>query len=162
MSRCSITAAEAGGANVCAFLDMLAWSEGTDKPGQPTKDRGYDVLVGGGLFTDFSRHPNILVQVRPGLASTAAGRYQLLHRYFRPYASMLRLSDFGPLAQDRIALQQIRERRALPMIQTGAIADAIAACSNICASLPGNTYGQFMHKADRLIEQFRLAGGSTS
>ena len=30
-----------------AFLDMIAYSEGTDNGRQPTKDRGYDVIVGG-------------------------------------------------------------------------------------------------------------------
>jgi muramidase (phage lysozyme) len=44
-----------------AFLDMLAWSEGTDKKGQPTNNRGYDVIVGGSLFTDYSDHPRKLV-----------------------------------------------------------------------------------------------------
>ena len=43
------------------FLDMLAWSEGTmldvRKPGNP----GYDVIVGGELFTDYSDHPRKLV-----------------------------------------------------------------------------------------------------
>ena len=35
-----------------AFLDMLAWSEGTDNGRQKT-EYGYDVIVGGGeLFTD--------------------------------------------------------------------------------------------------------------
>ena len=35
-----------------AFLDMLAWSEGTDN-GPQTRNRGYDVIVGGELFTDY-------------------------------------------------------------------------------------------------------------
>ncbi len=34
-----ITAQQAGGVNVVVFLDMLAWSEGTDKSSQTTKDR---------------------------------------------------------------------------------------------------------------------------
>ena len=34
-----------------AFLDMLAWSEGTDNGRQKTRNRGYDVIVGGELFT---------------------------------------------------------------------------------------------------------------
>ena len=29
-----------------AFLDMLAWSEGTDNGRQKTRNRGYDVIVG--------------------------------------------------------------------------------------------------------------------
>ena len=34
-----------------AFLDMLAWSEGTDNGrSQKTRNHGYDVIVGGELF----------------------------------------------------------------------------------------------------------------
>ena len=41
-----------------AFLDMLAWSEGTDNGhNQKTRNHGYDVIVGGELFTDYSDHP---------------------------------------------------------------------------------------------------------
>ena len=36
-----------------AFLDMLAWSEGTDNGRQKTRNHGYDVIVGGELFTDY-------------------------------------------------------------------------------------------------------------
>ena len=35
-----------------AFLDMLAWSEGTDNGRQKTRNHGY-VIVGGELFTDY-------------------------------------------------------------------------------------------------------------
>jgi muramidase (phage lysozyme) len=63
-----------------AFLDMLAWSEGTDNGRQKTRNHGYDVIVGGELFTDYSDHPRKLVTLNPKLKSTAAGRYQLLSR----------------------------------------------------------------------------------
>ena len=33
-----------------AFLDMLAWSEGTDNGRQKTRNHGYDVIVGGGYL----------------------------------------------------------------------------------------------------------------
>ena len=36
---------------------MLAWSEGTDNGRQKTRNHGYDVIVGGELFTDYSDHP---------------------------------------------------------------------------------------------------------
>ena len=49
-----------------------------------------------------------------------------------------------------MALQQIKERGALPMIDRGDIRQAIDRCSNIWASLPGAGYGQFEHKADSL------------
>ena len=40
-----------------AFLDMLAWSEGTDNGRQKTRNHGYDVIVGGELlqFLDASQ-----------------------------------------------------------------------------------------------------------
>ena len=66
-----------------AFLDMLAWSEGTDNGRQKTRgNHGYDVIVGGRLFTDYSDHPRKLVTLNPKLKSTGAGRYQLLFRWW--------------------------------------------------------------------------------
>ena len=55
-----------------AFLDMLAWSEGTDGGRQKTRNHGYDVIVGGELFTDYSDHPRKLVTLNPKLKSTRA------------------------------------------------------------------------------------------
>ena len=61
----------------------------------------------------------------------------------------------SPKSQDAVALQQIKERGALPMIDRGDIRQAIDRCSNIWASLPGAGYGQFEHKADSLIAKFK-------
>ena len=72
----------------------------------------------------------------------------------------LGLKDFSPKSQDAVALQQIKERGALPMIDRGDIRQAIDRCSNIWASLPGAGYGQFEHKADSLIAKFKKAGGT--
>lgn len=103
-----ITASKAGGVNVVAFLDMLAWSEGTDNGKQATKDRGYDVIVGGQLFKSYADHPRVLVDLpKLKIQSSAAGRYQLLRRYHDAYKKTLGLKDFSPLSQDLIALQQI-------------------------------------------------------
>lgn len=145
-----------------AFLDMLAWSEGTDNGLQPTKNHGYDVIVGGSLFTDYADHPRKLITLNPRLKSTAAGRYQLLARYWDAYRKQLGLNDFSPANQDAVALQQIKERGALPMIDRGEIRQAIDRCSNIWASLPGAGYGQFEHKADALIAKFKAAGGKVN
>lgn len=155
-----ISAADAGGTNALAFLDMIAWSEGTDHPRQPSNDNGYDVVVGGGLFRGYNDHPRRLVSLpRLGIKSSAAGRYQLLARYWDAYRVQLDLCDFSPVSQDRIALQQIRERRALADIQAGRIGAAIAKCRNIWASLPGAGYGQHEHKAGDLLARFEAAGG---
>ena len=72
-----------------AFLDMLAWSEGIDNGRQKTRNHGYDVIVGGELFTDYSDHPRKLVTLNPKLKSTGAGRYQLLPVGGMPTASSL-------------------------------------------------------------------------
>lgn len=158
-----ITPEEAGGRNVVAFLDMLAWSEGTDNGRQPTNDRGYDVLVGGGLFRGYADHPRVVVDLpRLKFQSTAAGRYQPLRRYYDAYKKTLGLKDFSPLSQDLIALQQIRERRALPLIQAGKIPEAIKAVSNIWASLPGAGYGQPEKKLADLLAVYRKAGGTVA
>lgn len=92
-----------------AFLDMVAWSEGTDNGRQPTRNHGYDVIVGGELFTDYSDHPRKLVTLNSKLKSTAAGRYQLLSRWWDAYRKQLGLKDFSPKSQDAVALQQIKE-----------------------------------------------------
>ena len=95
--------------------------------------------------------PRKLVTLNPKLKSTGAGRYQLFPAGGMLTAKQLGLKDFSPKSQDAVALQQIKERGALPMIDRGDIRQAIDRCSNIWASLPGAGYGQFEHKADSLI-----------
>ena len=137
---------------------MLAWSEEliTDvrKP-----NHGYDVIVGGELFTDYSDHPRKLVTLNPKLKSTGAGRYQLLSRWWDAYRKQ-RPERLLSEKSGRCGMQQIKERGALPMIDRGDIRQAIDRCSNIWASLPGAGYGQFEHKADSLIAKFKEAGGT--
>ena len=59
-----------------------------------------------------------------------------------PTAKQLGLKDFSPKSQDAVALQQIKERGALPMIDRGDIRQAPDRCSNIWASLPAIGYGR--------------------
>ncbi|MDI2145888.1 glycoside hydrolase family 104 protein [Pseudomonas sp. ITA] len=157
----TINETDAGGRNVLAFLDMLAWSEGTDNHKQNTENNGYDVMVGGELFSDYSDHPRKLIFLpKLNIKSTAAGRYQLLSKYWDAYSTSLNLTGgFTPENQDRVAIQQIRERGALNDIKAGRIADAIAKCSNIWASLPGAGYGQHEHNIEDLISYYVRAGG---
>lgn len=155
-----LSAAVAGGVNVLAFLDLIAWSEGTDNGRQPTRDNGYDVLVGGGLFAGYTDHPRKLISLPLlGIKSTAAGRYQILSRYYDHYRRTLGLKDFSPISQDRIALQLIRECRALDDIKAGRIEQALRNCRSRWASLPGAGYGQNEHHVDDLLAQFIAAGG---
>ena len=96
------------------------------------------------------------------IQTTAAGRYQLLRRYYDAYKKTLGLKDFSPLSQDLIALQQIRERRALPLIQDGKIEEAIKTVGKTWASLPGAGYGQHEHKMADLLAMYRRAGGKVA
>ncbi|WFN57539.1 glycoside hydrolase family 104 protein [Dickeya lacustris] len=154
--------------NLSAFLDMLAFSEGTAT--HPlTRNRGYDVIVTGvdgkpEIFTDYHDHPFATGRPgkpfnRQGQRSTASGRYQQLYRYWPTYKQLLRLPDFSPESQDLLAIQLIRERRALDDIVQGRISDAIARCNNIWASLPGAGYGQREHRSERLLTVYQQAGG---
>lgn len=144
-----------------AFLDMIAWSE--IGPALLKKsDNGYNVVVGGSLFEGYLDHPNIRVNLKNGLWSTAAGRYQLLHRYFEPYRKLLGLHDFGPESQDRIALQQIRECKALQDIDEGRIEAAVRKCARIWASLPGAGYGQHENAMAKCLDAYVAAGGTFS
>lgn len=144
--------------NERAFLDMIAWSEGTSRI--EGSDNGYNVIVGGSLFSDYSDHPRKLVHLNAHLESTAAGRYQLLARYFDAYKKSLNLPDFSPSSQDTIALQQIKECRALADVQAGYFANSIKLCARIWASLPGAGYGQHENNIVTLQNIYVQAGGT--
>lgn len=142
--------------NLTAFLDMLAFSEGTKGRG----DDGYNKLVNpGGFFDSYATHPNQLIEVRSGLKSDAAGRYQFLSTYWPHYRDRLGLPDFGPASQDTWAVQLIREQRALADVEAGRIEAAISKCANIWASLPGAGYNQPEHPLEVLLNKFTEFGG---
>ena len=146
--------------NLAAFLDMIAWAEGTDNGRQATSDRGYDVIVGGDNFTGYEDHPRVSVYLpKLNIKSTAAGRYQLLSRYWDAYRRQLGLTKFDPAAQDRVAIQQIRERRAIPAIERGDFETAVRAVKNIWASMPGAGYGQHEQHILKLAAAYDAAGG---
>jgi len=156
-----ITASQAGGANRVAFLDVIAGSEIGPALLAATAN-GYNCLVGSTpshplTFSSYAAHPDILNRA---LNSTAAGRYQLLFRYWLSYQKMLNLHDFSPLSQDRIALQQIRECNALPDIDAGNFAHAVALCSRIWASFPGSPWGQHTNEIAALQGYYTAAGGT--
>lgn len=168
MARISID--EAGGKNVVALLDAIAGSE-IDAWTRANSDDGYNVLVGSHgpfvhdgqqiapkllTFSNYAKHPDVL---NGELNSTAAGRYQLLFRWYKPYAAQLNLSDFSPISQDRIAIQQLKERGSIRLIQGGNLVAALAQASNIWASLPGSPYGQHTNTVAYLTSLYTAAGG---
>ena len=161
-------------ANLAAFLDMLSVSEGTST-NPITMNRGYDVIVTGldgpEIFTDYTDHPFAPSAAYPkgrptkvinlrGLTSTASGRYQQMWRYWPHYKYLLKLPDFGPESQDRCAVQQIKEQRALDDILTGHFIVAVGKVSNIWASLPGAGYGQHENQMAALEDAYERAGGA--
>jgi muramidase (phage lysozyme) len=151
-----------------AFLDLIGWSEGTSTS-PVTQNNGYDVIVTGingpSRFSDYSDHPfakggHVQWNLNPPEFSTAAGRYQILARYWNVYKGQLNLRDFSPASQDAIALQMMKERKAIPLIMAMDIESAITACSSAWASFPGNNYGQGGHNMDVLLEKYKeLFGG---
>lgn len=150
--------------NEKAFLDMIAHSEIGEKLLQ-ISDNGYNVIVGStptkpDLFTSYASHPRKMVRLGEDLQSTAAGRYQLLSRYYTIYCQQLNLKDFSPESQDCIALQQIKERHAIEDINAGRFEDAVQKCSNIWASLPNSPYGQHTNRMSDLKAAYVDAGGT--
>lgn len=155
-----------------AFLDMIAFSEGVRAGLHPlTRCDGYDVIVTGvdgpEVFADFAAHP--FAHGRPpkavnraGLKSTAAGRYQFLVGDWDHYRRALDLPDFSAQSQDLWAIQLIRERGALPLIDGGQFAVAVNRCCNLWASLPGANYGQHENRMAALEGAYQRAGGTTA
>lgn len=153
--------------NLNAFLDTIAYAEGTSTSSL-TRDDGYDVIVTGvggkEIFSDYSRHPFVNRKAKDingkGLFSSASGRYQHMRVHWEHYRDLLHLPDFGPESQDRWAIQLIRERKALPLIEHGDFEMAIKTVANLWASLPGANYaGQPMRSMKVLKEVYLAKGG---
>lgn len=117
-----LSESRAGSRNALAFLEMLAWAEGTSTS-SATAMNGYDVIVTGidkkpEVFKDFTDHPfsrgrKSKVINSLGLTSNASGRYQQMLKDWPHYRTLLKLPDFSPISQYQLALQHIRECRGL-------------------------------------------------
>lgn len=150
--------------NRTAFLDMLAFSEGTSACGH---NNGYDVIVGSTptlmrRMDSFDDHPRVTMQLNSKLWSSAAGRYQITAPTWAVLKLRLKLPDFSPDSQDKAALELIREKGAIVMIDAGKITDAIIACAPIWASFPGAGYNQHENSFSDLIDAYKKAGGTVS
>lgn len=148
-------------ANLKAFLDMLAWSEGTSRI--KGSDDGYNVLVGSTLgrpllFDSYDTHPDIY---NDRFNSTAAGRYQIIFPTWSALCVRLGMIDFSPPTQDAMAASLIEQDcGALGMVRNGQIASAIEACSREWASLPGSEAGQHQMQMADLVKIYSGAGGA--
>ncbi len=150
--------------NLTAFLDMLAVSE-LGAALLAESDDGYNVAVGSTpghvvTFNGYADHPQLHVWIENiKQFSSAAGRYQILSRYFTVYKVQLKLPDFGPVSQDMIAIQMIREVGAYALIEAGSLTRAIAKCASRWVSLPESTYKQPQQKLATLQAAYAAAGG---
>ena len=125
-----------------ALLNTIRYAEGTWSNGE---DQGYQVLYGGGLFKDLSRHPETVVVRR--YTSAAAGAYQFLPKTWKRVASELDLDSFEPAEQDQAALHLVERRGALQEIdRRGLTPAAMARLAPEWASFPTwsgrSVYGQ--------------------
>ena len=117
---------------VSNYLDFLGKSEGAD----------YDTLVGNTKFSDFSKHPGIVGVTTKEGPSTAAGKYQIVGKTYEQYAKKLGITDFTPASQDKIALELIKDKGALPDVEKGDWKAANEKLGGVWASLPTSKYSQ--------------------
>jgi muramidase (phage lysozyme) len=102
--------------------------------------------------SDMTQHPNALVQVNSKIKSTAAGRYQFLHRTW----SGLRMPDFTPQNQDIGAVKLMLRRNMVAPLLNGNLQQSIRNGNIEWASLPGSPHGQ-PTKAMTRVEQVYVA-----
>lgn len=121
--------------NVAAFLDTIAYAEGT------FREDGYEITYGYEKITNFDRHPDkVICRQYNGrrLCSSAAGRYQFMPTTW----AEVKQSDFSPESQDKGAIALLESRGILSLIENGQIALAIHKAGPVWASFPNNNYGQ--------------------
>lgn len=142
--------------NVRAFLDTLAACEGT------AGYYGYQTLFGGSRFESMAKHPNVAVTATmkgEPITSTAAGRYQFLHRTWKALAEQYGFPSFEAQWQDAGAVALIVEKNALADVRAGNLPGAVAKLSGVWSSLPGSPHGQPTKHASFVRDTFLRAGG---
>ncbi|BAZ40348.1 hypothetical protein NIES4101_63090 [Calothrix sp. NIES-4101] len=143
-----------------AFLATIRWAE----TGTNTKE-SYRKLVFNGTFNNFSTHP-LIKQCAPingkRVCSTAAGAYQMLDKSWWDLQPKLKLTDFSPQSQDRMAVEYIRRNNAIADIESGNFTKAACKVGKIWASFPCNSYNQnpkSMQELNNYYQQQLLALG---
>jgi len=155
----SVSSSSAGGkwqlpVNVKAFLDTLAFSEGTKEH--------YNYIYTFVTFQSYADHPRKVV-CSGKLCSSAAGRYQFLTKTWDKLAADLGLTDFTPPNQEKATLEIIRRAGVYPAVEKSSsyknFAKAVKALNKTWASLPGSPYGQPTRTLARLwaVYQANLA-----
>jgi len=122
-----------------AFLATIRWAE-TGNSGTGS----YRKLVFNGNFNNFSTHP-LQKQCAPingkQVCSTAAGAYQMLDKSWWDLQPKLKLPDFSPVSQDRMAFEYIRRNGAIAYVESGNFANAACKVSQRCDASSGFVFG---------------------
>ena len=141
-----------------AFLDTLAWSEGTDNGRQKTV-LIYDIsLLRRRAVAQLLRSPRKLVTLNPKLKSTGAGRCQLLSRWWDAYRKQLGLKDFSRKVRTLWHCSRLRSVALyLWLIVVISVRQStVALLSGLrCRAL---VMVSSEHKADSLIAKFKAGG----
>lgn len=124
-----------------AILDLIAYTEGTDREIGKTK-KGYNILFGFDLFEPGEDHPRIPIEFGDTF-TTASGRYQFLDVTWDYVQKRLRNTDFEPFPsfeptyQDQAALFLIDgKRNAIEAVYDRSLTGFLERCSWEWASLP--------------------------
>jgi muramidase (phage lysozyme) len=138
--------------NLKAFLDVIAYAEGTRNE--------YNYSFTHARFNSYRDHPRALY-CSFGLCSDAAGRYQFLSTTWDELASQAGLSDFSPANQDLAAIQLLINIGAYSTVLNansfGVFSDALYLSSGTWASLPGSPHGQPIKPAHELWDVYTRA-----
>lgn len=134
----TITRIEDEPPEIRAFLDTIAFAEGTLRP---NPEDSYRVLFGGGKFTDLSKHPRKCIDFtwkgKPN-CSTAAGKYQILDKTY----DRLGMKDMTPESQDRAAIQLLKNVGSYQLLIQGNLEQAIYKANGEWASFPKSPHAQ--------------------
>lgn len=149
--------------NVKAFLDTIADCEGGD----------YDLMYGAvkgkknekWRIKDYSTHPG----AGAGGKNTAAGRYQITKANWTENGiEKMGLTDFSPHTQDLIAVEGLRQAKAIEAVLDGDLNNAISKAAKTWNSMPlgkgaGNRVaGQHYVKYEEVVSIFKDHGGMAS
>lgn len=143
-----------GDPRILAFLDMISYSEG---------NTNYDSLFGNhhGTFTDRSTHPGNQGELYHGVRQGAAGRYQIEPRTYDGLNRLLGRFTMSDRDQDLMAVELIREGRALEALRAGRLDEAISRLGQrrTWASFPVLVNGRWennpSHQLTRNFEELR-------
>ena len=123
--------------SILAFLDTIAWAEGTDPNGN---GGGYDVGFNYRKIEDFTDHPRTAAD-----GSSAAGRYQFLRKTWDQVKKEIKLPDFSPVSQDKGAAHLLRKHGISQEMIESNLTEAIRRASHEWSSFPNPQTGMSRH-----------------